>query len=771
MCFKNFRHKKLQIILMFMIIMLCSLLLNASVSILTSLDKPFKQLAKECQAASAILYPYSHNDRDIRALGDQFTKLDNVKQVEYIRNNYFSSGFTFQDKKIKGFLKLTEYNNAVFGNIRRIRGSKNAADVLKDNECVLPAWISNAYNITIGDTLNLQLDNKKIAYIVKGIYSDPYNTSTAFDSDILIKKLPQGISGNLHIMLYGKDGVTGNQIEETYRKQYGGQMNGLISTLEDSINSSLISGNVVGGAFLAIGIIMLIVSCLIISFMIKNAMITDAKTIAVYKTIGYTSDDILRMYLLFYFIVVSFACAIGIVGSKGLSNTILNSIFINMGQTTSTNVLVTGIPCYILIITFVLGIIYKIINKTKKVKPIYALNGMSNPNTQKERNYKGDSKIQFSAFGIALRTLIRSKKSAVSIILTSIVTIFGINFAIISLDVAYTMKDNNDYWLGIDKSDVLITTSNSTQYDKVEEILKNDPRVNYYLKSNIGESVIMKWQKGMSSTLMQAYVYDDFSKTKLPVVKGRNPEAGNEIAIGSKIANELNKTVGDYIEVNIDGGKMLNLLITGIFQSYYDMGDVCRLTKGLFTDNSISFEYKYFSIYLKDKRNMDKFMDDTSRKTGGAIEVSKRTDAFSNIMDMIVTPQKNAIPPVVALVLLIGCINIFCIVLLKNAANAKTNGIYKCLGYSTWHLICSNLYYVGIVSATSITIAVPLLVVTYPSIMKMSLKPFGFLEYPVSYNYLHIALANLIILAVFVLSTIISSHSLKKINVRDLIQE
>jgi ABC-type lipoprotein release transport system permease subunit len=39
--------------------------------------------------------------------------------------------------------------------------------------------------------------------------------------------------------------------------------------------------------FLAVGVFMLLVSGLMIYYMIKNAMIADAKPIAVYRTMGY----------------------------------------------------------------------------------------------------------------------------------------------------------------------------------------------------------------------------------------------------------------------------------------------------------------------------------------------------------------------------------------------------------------------------------------------------------------------------------------------------
>lgn len=768
---KNFRHKKLQTSMIFLIIMLCSMLLTASMSILKSLDKPFKEFAKECAAAEATLYPYSDKDEDVISLGKQFLNLEEIKRVEYIRAHYITEELTFGGKKIESFAKLTEYNDAVYGKSRYIKGDRNTALNLQEDECIIPACISNEYNIKTGDKIKLKLPSEEINYTVKGIYTDAYNTSTAFESNLLVKRLPKAIQSQLYIKLYGNDGINGIRIEEAYREKYDGQMNGQIDTLEDRIDNSLIAGHIVGAVFLAIGIVMLFVCCLIINFMIRNAMITDAKTIAVYKTMGYTSGDILKMYLTFYFIVVSAASVIGIGGSVFLSDTILISVFKNMGKLVSNNVLLPGVLCYALIVTFVLGIIYKIIGRTRRVKPVYALNGMINSSTKKKKEYKGNSKMQFSALGIALRTLSRNKRGALSIIITSIVTIFSINFAVISLDIANTMKDNNDYWLGVDKSDVMINVTDNNQYKKVETIVKEDSKVNYYLNSNIDTAITMKWKKGMKSTVMYGFVFDDYSKAKLPLIKGRNPEAGNEIAISSKVAGNQNKTIGDYIEVYLDGGKKFDLLITGIFQTYFEMGDSCRVTTSLYTKNNCSFKYNSISIHLKDAKDTKAFIKDMKDKVDGSGNVMARTEAFGTIMNMIVTPQKKAIPPVVALVLLVGGINIFCIVMLKNTNSEKTNGIYKCLGYSTMHLVLSNLYYVVIVAVASIAVAVPMIIVFYPDIMKACLSMFGFLKYPVNYNVLHITIANLVVLIIFIVSTLMSSRSLSKVSVRDLVQE
>ena len=770
MIIQNFRHKKLQTSLIFLIILLCSMLLTSSVSILISLDKPFQDFAEECQSPSAFVFPQHLDDKGVYLLGKQFSELKEIQRVEYKKFHYISEELLFNEKKLDGFYKLTEYNPKINSNERYLEGSKAIINTLLPDECILPACVSNEYSIHTGDNIVIKLSGRTLQYTVRGVYSDPYSTSTAFDSDILIKQLPTDINYGLHIALYTKEGVKGSQIEDAFRTKNNGMMYGNIQTLQQRIENGLIVGNIIGGVFLATGIIMLLVSCLIISFMIRNAIITDAKTIAVYKTIGYTSTDILKMYLNFYFVIVTVACILGIGSSVFISNRILKSIFENMGEVSANSTFIPGVLCYIIIGTIVIGLIYIIISKTKRLRPVAALSGVTENGTQK-KNFTGNSKLQFSPLGITLRNISRNKRGALSTILTAILTIFSVNFAVISLDMADTMKENNDFWLGIDKSDVLIEVTDSTQFDRIIKTIKEDKRVNHFFQNKLGDRVSIKWRKGINVTAMDAFVYDDFKDTKLPVVKGRNPVNADEIAISTKIADSLNKEVGDYLEVYLNNSTKVKLLITGIFQTYYQLGDCCRLLTGTYKQNNGAITYSNISIYLNPKENTEMFIKEIQEKIKGTGNVIARTDAFAGIMNMIVRPQKNAIPPVTALILLIGAINIFCIVMLKNAVNQKINGIYKCIGYTSGHLILSNIYYVAIIAISSMAVAIPMIIKLYPVIMRVSLSMFGFLEYPVSYNLWHIVISNIGVVIMFVISTLISSRSLKNVNVRDLVQE
>jgi len=771
MWIKNLRQRKLQTVLMFLIIAICTTLLVGAISILSSIEKPSHDFAKACHAVAVKIYPYTLEEVTIHTMGDQFTKLPLVKKVEYAKSHSVDESIFLNGKKAELFANLTEYNDAIFGSTIYTEGKNGIGNTLADDECILPACISNEYNLHTGDTVTINFSDQDMEYKIVGVFTDPFQTSTAFDSDILIHKLPANLSSKLNIFVYGKTDVTGAQIIEEYREHYDGIFNGFIFTVEDRISNGLIVGRIIGALFLAIGIIMLLVSALMIRYMIKNVMIADAKSIAVYKTMGYTSNDILAMYLKLYFLVVTLACLVGIISSVFVSNNILTSIYENMGTLKTSNSLLSGLLCYLVITSFILTVITIIILKAKKIKPVHSLNGSDYGGIKKKKYYKGNSSLQFSALGIAYRSFLREKKNALGIIITCIVTIFSVNFIIISLDVANTMKENNDYWIGVDKADVMVNVPNSTDYETVRTILEKDARTKHCLDANFNARVTMKWKKGMALTTITAFIYDDFSKVNLPLTEGSNPVASNEIAIATTVAAQLHKSIGDYIELYLDENHKSVFLVTGLFQSYMQFGDVCRLTTSAYTDNNCPFNYNNISVYLNDSKDINQFISDMKTQIGGRGSVIERTEQYASIMNMIVKPQQKAIPPVAMLILLIAGINIFSIVFLKNLKAQKINGIYKCIGYTTWHLIFANLIYVAGIALVSVVITFPLSLLTYSLIMNLSLTTLGFTEYPMQINNVHLLMANAAVIIIFIVSTLASSKALFKVNARDLVQE
>jgi ABC-type lipoprotein release transport system permease subunit len=237
------------------------------------------------------------------------------------------------------------------------------------------------------------------------------------------------------------------------------------------------------------------------------------------------------------------------------------------------------------------------------------------------------------------------------------------------------------------------------------------------------------------------------------------------------MAKMLNKNIGDYIEIYLEEDKRADQLITGLFQSFLQFGTVCRLTTSAYTENDCEINYNTISVYLNKSKDTENFINDMKVKIGGSGNVIKRTEQYGSIMNMIVAPQQKALPPVAALIMIIAGLNIFSIVYLKNMKSQKINGIYKCIGYTTWHLILSNLWYVAAIATAAVVVTLPLSILTYAPIMKLSLSMLNFMEYPMTINLTHMITVNIAVFLIFIASTLASLKALFTANARDLIQE
>ena len=195
MWLKNFRNKKLQTLLIGLMISLCSLLLGTSFNILVSLNEPLEQLVEECHSAFAVVYPYAkENEQAVTTFAERLEALEEVKSAVCVRLHYVSEKLTSGNKEIETFTYLTEYDPEIFEDIRCVEGNKQDFKNLKEGECVVPACISVEHNLKIGDDFTVHMPDGNITYTIKGIYADIYSTSNAFSNYVLVNQIPKQMS-------------------------------------------------------------------------------------------------------------------------------------------------------------------------------------------------------------------------------------------------------------------------------------------------------------------------------------------------------------------------------------------------------------------------------------------------------------------------------------------------------------------------------------------------------------------------------------------------
>ena len=503
-----------------------------------------------------------------------------------------------------------------------------------------------------------------------------------------------------------------------------------------------------------------------IRYMVKNMMLSDNKTIAVYKTLGYSNKVIIGIYLKLYTSLVFLGGVLGAFFSRLISDAFTRMNYNNLGVTGSGSVLTAGILCVTVIVIFSMLCVYLVVKKTKYIRPMEVFQQTA---IKAGKNLKGSKKIiSFSPLSMALRMMNRDKKNTVIIVLTCIMSAYCVNFAATAFPMIQGMQEKNYYWIGFDKHDVSMEYTAIDGFDGFIEKVGAMEEVKRIIPTSTDEGLSLAWEPGMADTILSIMLYDSFEDIDMSVLEGRNPRYSNEIAIGNMVAKQLNKHVGDYINVFFHGDKKVSLLICGTFQSFYDLGRSCRLLGSTFTEHGVEFSYSEASIYLKDGYKKEEFLVKANAEFNKQAKFIDRSLKYENIMNMITGPQMQSIGPFMVLALLLGGLNIVAIVYLKNKDSKKTYSIYKAIGYSSHHLMKVNLCYVFLISLGSLLVTIPLFIFAFPKMMVLAMSFLGFKEYVVTYDIGILVLSNLLALLVYLTSGLITSKSLYQNPISDL---
>ncbi|MGL4800237.1 MAG: ABC transporter permease [Cellulosilyticaceae bacterium] len=765
---KKLRHKKFQTIIIFLITLICSLLLTSSMSIILSLEKPFLELVEECRPPSVRFFLRDQSVEGYEELMAAIEKTKGIAKVETLESYSFNEVMTKDGEKIEGFFELMPYKESVHQNLRYTSEKQLP---LEEGECLLPEVVRRQYELEVGDTIILTVGEEKYEYRIKAFVVEPYMSSLATSCAFIVKDIPESLTTTKVLMVYGEDGTNGTDIVTTMRRNNGGHLNAGMMTIQNMIDFNLITGQILGGVLFGGGIIILLVSCIIIRFLVRNTLLTDLKTIAIYKTIGYRSKEILGMYMKAYLFVAALGVTLGVVGSKGISYLFLEQAFQSIGVKSGGTLLLPAVITYSIMLGVVAVSIYSVMKCTHRISPVAIFANRQSTLGKKKSLKVGKSRVQsFSPLSMAMRSMKRERKNTVFIILTAVVSMYGVNFAMASIDTVGSLSEQNYYWLGFDKGDVFFQTNDNEQFEKAYKELEEDSRVECIVRQNPEIGVEFKWQEGMIDPNVQGYFFETLEGLDVPVIEGRNPKYQDEVVMTSIVAKELGKEIGDYVQIMIED-KPESFLLTGIFQSYYGMGRGVRILGSAWDREGAPFVYNTMSIYLKEGVDRDVFNESYKAIYGDGIKINKREEMFKSILDMITEPQEKVLTPFMLFIMLMGFINIFGIVVLRNLNNEKTNSIYKSIGYDSRHLLKVNMWYIGMIAVIASGVTLPLFVVTYPKVMSLALMMFGFEKYPVFYDLYKLGIVNGIVIVLFLMSCMFSSRDLFKVGIKTLNQE
>lgn len=640
-------------------------------------------------------------------------------------------------------------------------------------------WVSNlladSKNLKIGDKLKIK-DGDEYKYL----------TISALVNDSVV---PSSVVGYNNLYIGSNDYDDFNEpIKSEYigydsSKEGNDATSELISYIGDSIDGviydkwiTIFAANagsqITSAVGLSTAILIFIVSIVIIRFVLWNNILKEYKSIGVYKSLGFTSNQIRNIYLKSFGIVGIIAITAGsflsILYINYLVKISIKYIGIYEGRINNFSFIVLTI----VLMSFVLiSNIYLLLRRINKIKPVEAFRiGVT---SSKEKFKKSIIKDASSPMSMAINDIFKYKKQNI-IIVTVLSLVIYLSVFLVSVNYSMiNMQDNAWNMFGLLQGDVTLDfPSGEASYDKALEEIKSDPRVLGVraCSFDVGKVAYLDVSRyNIKNAQVITYLYDNYDNKhgfNLSIKEGRNPKNKNEIALSEQILKDANLNIGDYIDMKILGEER-SLLITGkyigMMSNNYNMRMTLDVVPKEIRNNLNNLN---INITLKDKNDYEEFKEDYKQK----YEVC----SIDTCPSLIATASKSVIEIVIPVttiillgILLFSILNIVNLIIMNNTDNRRNNAIIKSLGFSNIYILKRTLYRIMLLIGISSLVGFILNSTISKNLFKLAMMGIDGLMIPNGEVISTIVFIGILTIG----SSIISMFSIRKISTVELIEE
>lgn len=772
---KKIKQKKIQFILIAIILMVSSSIFAISISLTSTVEEYTNEYYKGENIKDIVVQTYN---KDIISRIEDF-----IEKKEPKENDIRYSDALMVDRQV--FLESKNLDLSMASLVTFENKKSHPWDVVitegekRDRPSRGTIWVPNIIadykDIKIGDKLRIK-DGKEYKYL----------SVSALVNESLI---PNSMVGSTNLYINKEDYKTFNNLVKSHFIGYNSSKEAENATKElstyigDSFEGLMLdkwitnfvanSTSMITGAIgMSIALLIFIVSIIIIRFVLWSNILKEYKSIGVYKSIGYTSKQIRSIYLKSYGIVGIISITIGSFLSIGFINYMVNISVKYIGIYEGNNNNFTFIFLTIAIMSLVLITnIYLLLRRINKINPVEAFRvGVT---SSKEKFKKSLIKDASSPLSMAINDIFKHKKQNL-IIVTILSMVMYVSAFIVSGN--YSMENiAYNAWnvFGTIQGDIALDfPTGDESYDKALEELRNDSRILEVRECSfdVGQIVYLDTTKyNIKNAQVITTLIDNYENNEgfnVSIKEGRNPKLKNEIALTEQILKDANLEIGDYIRVKVLGEEK-SLLITGSYTSMMSNNYSMRMTLDIVPkDMRNSLLNLNLNATLKDKNDYDSVKKDYKEK----YEVAS-VDISPSLIVQTAKSVVETITPVTRIILtgilIFSILNIINLIMMNNTDNRRNNAIMKSLGFSNKYIISRTSYRIIILTVISSLFGFTLNLIISKNIFKIAMSGIDGLMIP--YNL--VSTTILFIAIITILTTIISMLSIRKISIVELMEE
>ncbi|WP_211747460.1 ABC transporter permease [Paenibacillus sp. Marseille-Q4541] len=761
LCLANLRKKKIHNRLIGLLILLSTLLLATSVTVIFNTTNLFTDMHNKTRGSHEILM-----------LRDELHKPQEVyhwwQAQQGVRTSSLIPYRMLAGMKIQGDAPSAELSSITLYMMDTKARPVGVDELLfaQGKESVLPEkgkiWIPTSiaylYEISVGDTIEFSAGEKKFDLQVSALVVDiPFGAPFATEARIWMNdqdyiQQVQDMQGKEQYMLglrfddYDQSASYWNRFEQDMGTPY---LESKIS-FEQMSSFYLVMNKVIGFIMIFLGIVMVLVALFTIGFTISDDVLSNYRTIGVIKALGLSSKKMIGVYVMQYVFISVLSIIPGLLASHFVSKMIVESSLSSLrigglqekiGETLIP--IAAGSFVFILVILCVL--VYA--NKARNIQPMQAIRyGMSEFDhskmtkriTRKEQHFLSWGKAPLLVV-IGLKNILKNKKASILMTLLATIMTAVLVLGFVLLYSISNIKQTSALW-GYDSSDISLRVVNSSTFSRTafDRILSSDPRIkNISWQGYVNGVVSSEKSRGSAEEHTQTMnfsifaldgSYDEVGYTN---TRGRNPQNKNEISIGIRVAKELNKDIGDVVDVYVDGAKH-KLMVSGIFQSIANQSVSARIMADILPDGYDDYIVAFINVH--DEQNASQVVSEINEKY-------KNSLSAATMETLLVATFKQAVASLLLPMSMMGLlftavtvIIIYSISRINIKKENKTYGIYKSIGLSSIKIRLSITMGNIALSGIGVLIGIVLGVYFIPIILGSILSDYGITDLPLILN-------------------------------------
>lgn len=578
----DFTKKKIINLVVFIFIMISSLLMASGSNMLVELSNSLSYLFEKASVPDFAQYHSGNIDQNEIEKWSADNNLVKKQQTGEMINIEGSKIFINGEKAEKNTVMEMAFvkQNRQFDFLLDLNNRKIS---LNQGEIAVPIYYMQKRKLDIGDKIIIKDQNKAISFIIKNFVRDvQMNPSIVSSKRFLVNESDFNFLkdnfGEIEYLISFQlnDNADLNKFSIQYNRsnlpQKGPEVDRELLVILNSLTDGLLAAVII-----FISILLNIIALLCLRFIIILTLEEDFRDIGVMKAIGIFPSVIKKIYLFKYLFIAVSASLSGYFISLFINDIFSKNILLYVG-TAPKSLIESILPFLSSLSAAVIVVVFSfiILRRLEKISPVDAISFGSRNRiiTNKSRFSLARNRVIPASIFLGIRDLIIRFKLYLILFI-----VFILSTAIIILPVNFLNTINSPElisYMGMAKSDIIMDLRQSDntreRFEEVKNYIKNDNDVIKYSSSITSKFEIINKDGYPESIFLES---GDFTIFPVDYMSGSAPLLKNEIALSYLSADELDKKVGDSVELIIDD-KNKKMIITGIYQDITNGGRTAK---------------------------------------------------------------------------------------------------------------------------------------------------------------------------------------------------